>query len=244
MYNRDIFISILETVNINKLISRYDFKTIKWKIRKILSRINKDEFENESRREWSSREWAASTSGGPWCYFLENYHKLWERSVLWRARISFDSTTRRGHIVGKLFIYEILDALKITGSRNFLLFLLLLLFCTVNSRTSLLSLPPTLEFALRIFAWLLDGKIVFHAWVQSHRRNEILSEFLKGKHFKKTGIVFLLSNCIKAVPDRSYARKRQLIDFVTSKWSEKKCFADRESKERIINAEKAQDAEQ
>lgn len=136
------------------------------------------------------------------------------------SRISFNSTTCRGHIVGKLFIYEILDTLKITGSHNFLLFLLLL-FCTANSRTSSLSLPLTLEFALRIFAWLLDGEIVFRTWVQSHRRNEILSEFLKGKHFKKAGIVFLLSNCIKAVADRSYAGKRQLMDSAVPKWSEK-----------------------
>lgn len=35
------------------------------------------------------------------------------------SRISFNSTTRRGHTVGKLFIYEILDALKITAFHDF-----------------------------------------------------------------------------------------------------------------------------
>jgi len=62
------------------------------------------------------------------------------------------------------------------------------------------SFPPTLQFALRIFAWLLDGEIVFRAWVQSHRRNEILSEFLKGKHFKKRELCSCYQTASKLLP--------------------------------------------
>lgn len=161
----------------------------------------KFETENESRRAENESHQCR-----------ERYHDVifWktiincerEKSAMESSRISFNSTTRRGHIVGKLFIYEILDALKITGSPAISSNVVL------HRKLSHLT-SPTLEIALRILAWLLDGEIVFRVWVQSVEMKYCRTS---GGESIWGGIVFLLSNCIKAVADRSYAKKRRLMD--------------------------------
>lgn len=152
---------------------------------KILLRIKEVKFEteNESCREWSSRKRKPLVSRKIlWCYILKNYHKLRERKKCYGEFANFFQFNQSSwtHRWKTFYLWNTRRA-ENYGISQFPA----MLFCTVSFCTSL----PL--FSKSLYEFLHDcyiGKIIFRAWVQSHRRKESLSDFWRGKHLRKAGL--------------------------------------------------------